>query len=140
MNNQKESIKLARRLYKEGKYKSLMILLSQYGYELPYMQAGIHEVAELLHRIEQEYGILDEVLTESELDRNFRARCKSHEMRDSLSEPYNQELEEYLTAEDYGCVDLGDPQKIYRMVLGGLAVALTILAGGIIGFFLRLFV
>jgi len=123
MNNPKEAINLARRLLTDGKTLSATRVLVEHNL----MEAPKIGIA--LSRLEQEYGILDEVLTESESARYFRNRCKIHEMRD-----------EELTAEDYGCVDLGDPHQVYRMVLGGLVLALTVLAGGIIGLFLRLMV
>ena len=79
MNTPKEAIKLARRLLTDGKTLSATRVLVEHNL----MEAPKIGIA--LSRLEQEYGILDEAVTESEIDRHFRERAKSHELRDEMA-------------------------------------------------------
>jgi hypothetical protein len=110
MNDTKEAIKLARRLYESEKTRTARALLREYGLADRYVSVG-----DSITRLEQEYGILDEVLTDSESERYFRDRCKSHEMR----------------AEDCGCMDLDKKASIIAglFLIGVLISALVLVIG-----------
>jgi hypothetical protein len=143
MNNQKEAIKLARRLYDEGHQDS-----ARHALKVWKLADKCKSVGDSITRLEQEYGILDEVLTESESERYFRDRCKIHEMRDEAylikkAKAENRDLTEgeflFLTGgidPEHAGIDMDDEDKKTSLIAGlfliGVLLSALVL---VVGFF-----